>query len=143
MRALPVSDDRGGSAEAGSGGATATEFARWVFERNHSHFVRTPRKKPDRPLMLQPWGERELVWFRDRYLARTGRDADWRIHFEDDSGPEDPPTAPYRASGLTVGDRSRACRPDLVLEDPSSGGILVVERKQSKNLNPPRYGYQN
>lgn len=122
-------------------GGAVTDFSTWVFRLEH----------PDADSLGLELGrtvERNLLFHDKQDAARKALNtvtavqpskARWRVLYQDDlssSGES------FSISGLRINERCLVGRPDLVLQEISTGEVFIVERKAS-NFKPPTNCWHN
>jgi len=119
----------------GAGRASPTAFADWTFHRLNPTYRRSPKEPTTERMLLRSgryeheWIERLKLWARrNERVARMARGfGEWKLVYADP--PDEKDQRLFRASRLLVDGVAVHGRPDVVLRDVRSGGIIILERK--------------
>jgi hypothetical protein len=134
----------------GLGRASPTAFADWVFWRKNPNYVPAERGHSSVRMMWSgQCGHKQIEQLRlwlctDRRAAslveKAGR---WQPIYVD--SPDGAAGSPFMASCLKVDGEPVRGRPDVVLRDEDTGGLIVLERKllQREPKSVPKDGYAN
>ena len=116
------------------GRATPTAFANWAFWRKNPTYRRSPKESSTRRML---WSgkyehkeiERLKLWLRgnERVAGMAGSFGEWKLVYADP--PDEKDGRVFRASRLLVDGVPVHGRPDVVLRDELSGGVIILERK--------------